>query len=213
MLSLTAFQNLRRLALLLLLCGSGICPGQSKSLPSLALRLHGEVHRPQKFEKEIGQGLVLRLAPSDYGWNIEVGPKDNDEDYIRCVNGPFHGITPYQIEGWLFRNDDNTAPRGPSELLTPAIGQKREFHFVLTAEDQKKSCADLDKMLYIYDENNPEHLAAANRFGMYAGGDGSLTITSMTLGNLKPGEQAWIETMQFEATFTFRNGQVEKPAH
>jgi hypothetical protein len=36
-------------------------------------------------------------------------------------------------------------------------------------------------MLYIYDEKDPEHLAAMNRFGMYAGGDGWLTITSMTL--------------------------------
>jgi hypothetical protein len=44
-----------------------------------------------------------------------------------CVNGPHHGITPYQIEGWLFRNDDNTALRKASELKTTGVGEKREF--------------------------------------------------------------------------------------
>jgi len=97
-----------------------------------------------------------------------------------------NGITPYQIEGWLFRNDDNTAPRKPSEMMTPAIGEKREFQFVLTAAAEEKSCADVDKMEHIYDENDPERIAATNRFGAYAGGDGSVTITSLTLGNLKP---------------------------
>lgn len=212
MLSLIPLGNPRRLAILLVLSLSGICAAQTQTQPTLLMRLHGEVHRSEKFEREIGQGLVMRLVPSEYGWDFEVGPKDNDEDYMRCVNEPVHGITPYQIEGWLFRNDDNTAPRKPSELLTPGIGEKREFQFVLTAEDQIKSCADLDKMLYINDEKDPEHLAAMSRFGMYAGGDGSLTITSMALGNLKPGEQAWIESMQFEATITFRKPQAEKAA-
>ena len=76
----------------------------------------------------------------------------------------FHGITPYQIEGWHFGNDDNTAPLKPDEFSTPGIGQKREFRFVVTAPDQAKSCSDLNKMLYIYDEKDPDDLAAMNRF-------------------------------------------------
>ena len=197
------------LALLFL---SGIGSGQSKSPPSLSVRLRGEVHHSEKFEREIGRGLVFRLVPDEYGWNMEVGPKDGTDNYMDCVNEPLHGITPYQIEGWLFRNDDNTANRKSSELMTPGLGEKREFHFVLTAGDEAKSCADLDKMEHIYDEKDPDHIAAISHFGERAGGDGSVTITSMTLGNLKPGVQAWIESMRFEATFSFRTAD-EKHEH
>jgi len=172
--------------------------------------VHGEVHRSEKFEREVGRGLVFRLVPDEFGWDIEVGPKDSADNYMDCVNGPLHGITPYQIEGWLFRNDDNTVPRKSSELMTSGIGEKREFQFVLTAADEAKSCADLDKMEHIYDEKDPERKAATNRFGMYAAGGGSVTIVSMTLGNLKPGAQAWIESMRFEATFSFPSPADEK---
>jgi hypothetical protein len=197
------------LALLFL---SGISNGQSKSTPSLSIRLRGEVHRSEKFEREIGRDLVFRLIPDEYGWDIEVGPKDRTDNYMDCVNGPLHGITPYQIEGWLFRNDDNTANRKPSELMTPGIGEKREFQFVLTARDQERSCADLDRMEHIYDDKAPDRIAATSHFGEHAGGDGSVTITSMTLGHLNPGAQAWIESMRFEATFSFRTAD-EKQAH
>jgi hypothetical protein len=40
-----------------------------------------------------------------------------------------------------------------------------------------------------------------------------VTITHMTLGNLKPGAQAWIESMQFEATFSFRTPPQEMHGH
>ena len=197
------------LALLFL---SGIGSGQSKSPPSLSVRLRGEVHHSEKFEREIGRDLVFRLIPDEYGWDIEVGPTDRMDNYMDCVNGPLHGITPYQIEGWLFRNDDNTANRKPSELMTPGIGEKREFQFVLTARDQERSCADLDRMEQIYDDKAPDRRAATGHFGEHAGGDGSVTITSMTLGHLNPGAQAWIESMRFEATFSFRPAD-EKHAH
>ncbi len=194
----------------LFLCGIG--NGQPQAPPNLSIRIRGEVHRSEKFEREIGRGLVFRLVPGEYGWNIEVGPKDGTGNYMDCVNGPLHGITPYQIEGWLFRNDDNTANRKPSDLITPGIGEKREFQFVLTAGDQERSCADLDKMEHIYDEKGPDRIAATSHFGEHAGGDGSVTITSMTLGNLKPGVQAWVESMRFEAIFSFRIAD-EKHAH
>ena len=204
MLAISSLGTLRVPALALLLFLYGVGNGEPKSPPNLSIRLHGEVHRSEKFEREIGRGLVFRLVPDEYGWDIEVGPKNGTDNYMDCVNGPLHGITPYQIEGWLFRNDDNTANRKTSELMTPGIGDKREFQFVLTAADEAKSCADLDEMEHIYDEKDPERKTATSRFGEHAGGDGSVTITGMTLGHLKPGAQAWIEDMRFEATFSFR---------
>jgi hypothetical protein len=210
MFRLTAILRVQRLSLVLFLCG--VSNGQLQPL-NLTIRVHGEVHRAEKFEEEIGRGLVFRLAPSEFGWDIEVGPKDSTDNYMDCVNEPLHGITPFQIEGWLFRNDDNTAPRKPSEMLTPGIGEKREFQFVLTAADEAKSCADLEKMEHSWDENAAEPMTASRLFGVLAGGDGSVTITHMTLGNLKPGAQAWIESMQFEATFAFRTPQNQKHTH
>jgi len=213
MFRLVPVRVLQFLGLFPLLFWSGMSDGQPQPPPELSIRVHGEVHRSEKFEQEIGHGLAFRLAPDEFGWNIEVGPKDGTDNYMDCVNGPLHGITPYQVEGWLFRNDDNTGPRKSSESLTLGIGEKREFQFVLTAADEDKSCADLNKAEHTYDQKIPERLAGANRFGTYAGGDGSVTITGVTLGNLKPGAQAWIESMRFEATFSFRTPPAKKHEH
>jgi hypothetical protein len=210
MFALTPTWTRQILTLPLWLYLSGPCNGQAQSSPTLSIRVHGEVRRSNKFEAEIGRGLVFRLVPGEYGWIVEIGPKDSNDDYMDCVNGPHHGITPYQIEGWLFRNDGNTALRKASELKTPGVGEKREFQFVLTRADESKACAELEKM-----ESKPdqrlEGMATTNRFDTYAGGNGSLIITSMTLGNLKPGDQAWIETMSFEATFSFRTPGEKHP--
>jgi hypothetical protein len=213
MFPLTPVRTLRFLALFSLLFRPGIGSGKPHPLPELSIRLHGEVHRSEKFEQEIGHGLTFRLVPDEFGWNIEVGPQNGTDDYMDCVNGPLRGITPYQIEGWLFRNDDNTGPRKSSELVAFGIREKREFQFVLTAADEAKACADLDKIERIYDQKDGARIGATNRFDTYAGGDGSVTITSMTLGNLRPGAQAWIESMRFDATFSFRTPRAEKHAH
>jgi hypothetical protein len=81
---------------------------------------------------------------------------------------------------------------------------------VLTSADESKACAELEKM-----ESKPDErlmgMATTNRFDTYARGNGYLIITGMTLGNLKPGDQAWIESMSFEATFSFRTPEEKHP--
>jgi len=175
---------------------------------SAPVHITGEVHRGEKLERDITHGLVLRLVPDDAGWDIEVGPKvpgkDGAHDFTDCVNEPLHGITPMQIQGWHFRTDDNTAPRPPDDFLTPGTGSKREFQFVLTADDESKSCADVDQIEHTPNQTDAHRNAATARFGTRARGSGSLTITAMTLGNLRPNQQAWIESLKFEAIFTFR---------
>lgn len=187
------------------------------------LRFTGEVQRGHSFEKDIGKGLVFRLAPDDAGWDIEVGPPGSTDDYTDCANMPAHGITNRQIQGWHFRTDDNTGPRKPDDFVTPGIGEAREFEFVLTAVDESTSCDDLDKALAafaeaagdtvrspIHDENNRERPNASARFPTPAEGTGSMTITSMTLGNLVPGQQAWIESMKFEVSISLPGKQNSK---
>jgi hypothetical protein len=147
------------------------------------VHIQGVLHRGEGFEKAIGRGLFLRLVPDDQGWEMEVG--DQSDDFTGCVTPPFHGITARQIEGWHFRTDDNKAARPATEFLTPGINDKRWFDFALTAGDNRKAC------------DNPDD------FTRYASGRGWFAITAMTLGNLVPGQQAWIESMQFEAELSF----------
>jgi hypothetical protein len=192
------------LMFLLALCA----PALAQSAP---VHITGEVHRGEKFERDITHGLVLRLAPYDGGWDIEVGPANTTDDYTDCVNVPLHGVTSRQIQGWHFRTDDNTAARPPNDFLTPGIGGKREFEFVLTAADQSKSCANVDDIEHTPNQTDAQRNAATSRFGALARGSATFTITAMTLGNLQPGQQAWIDSLKFEAAFTF--AKPDNPSH
>jgi hypothetical protein len=99
--------------------------------------IHGEVRRGEAFEQEISPGLWFRLAPNEQGWRIEVG--DRADDFTRCVNPPFHGLTALDLEGSADREADQDG--------------RRWFDFVLTAKDQTKACADLDEMLYHFERS------------------------------------------------------------
>jgi hypothetical protein len=166
-------------------------------------RIAGEVRHGERFERPIGPGLYLRLEPyPEGGWHIEVGPaRDADrsedaDDFAGCVNVPFHGTTDRDIEGWHFRNDDNTGARDRS--ATPGLGEKRWFDFVLTGEAKTTECDNLGRMQYSY--NDPIERAKGERaWGALRSGRGWLRITGMTLGNLVRGERASIAVMTFEA--------------
>jgi hypothetical protein len=180
---------------------SGAYGGQPPWGLEQPVHIRGEVHRGERFEKALGRGLYLRLVPDEEGWQIEVG--DKNDDFTGCVNPPFHAITPMQIEGWHFRNDDNTAARPPRDFLTPGVGEKRWFDFVLTADDNQNECENLDTALRTDDEKISEQTRATSEMGRYVSGRGWLAITGMALGNLVPGRQAWIESLQFEAELAF----------
>lgn len=168
---------------LLLLFASQSYGGQPPWGLEHPIHMQGALHRGERFEKSIGRGFFLRLVPGDQGWEIEVGDKSGD--FTGCVSPPFHGITPRQIEGWHFRSEDNRAARPAADFLTPGIHQKRWFDFALSTDDNRKAC------------DNPDD------FARYSSGRGWLAITAVTLGNLVPGQQAWIDSMQFEAEVSF----------
>jgi hypothetical protein len=166
-------------------------------------RITGEVRHGERFERPIGAGLYLRLEPyPEGGWHIEVGParetdrSEDADDFAGCVNLPFHGTTDRDIEGWHFRNDDNTGAR--DRPATPGVGEKRWFDFVLTEEADTAECDNVGRTQYSY--NDPiERAQGEDAWGALRSGRGWLTITGMTLGNLVPGEHASIAAMTFEA--------------
>jgi hypothetical protein len=165
-------------------------------------RIKGEVRRGETFQQPIGGGLFLRLNAMGEGWHIEVGPEptsdrpDVIDDFARCLNGPFHGLTEMDIEGRHFRNDDNTGPR--DRPMTSGIGEKRWFDFVLTRKDMEIECHNLDVALYAWTDPVAKEAAEAGH-GARASGRGWLKITGMKLGHLVAGQDAVIESMTFEA--------------
>src|SRR5215207_6618036 len=144
-------------------------------------RIAGEVRHGQRFERPIGAGLYLRLEPDpEEGWRIEVGPArpadpaEHVDDFSDCVNVPVHGATDMDIEGWHFRNDDNTGARERS--VTPGLGDKRWFDFVLTREAMAIECDNVDSMVHLH--NDPVGRAKAeNAWGALRRGRGWLKIT------------------------------------
>ncbi len=89
-------------------------------LTGVAQRFVGEVARGQTFEKEISASLAFRLIPNEYGWTVSVGtPVRADADFSAVMTPPFRGMNHRYIEGWHFRNVDNSGRNepGPKKLL------------------------------------------------------------------------------------------------
>ncbi|MBN1426848.1 MAG: hypothetical protein JXB07_00600 [Anaerolineae bacterium] len=165
----------------------------------------GQVTRGQTFEHEISPSLVFYLCPiqhaeyGDIGWQITIsnqpqnGCDPDSPDYAGIVTPPFRGLNSRDIVGWHFRNEDNT---GPNQGSVNAPQENRLFNFVLdhdgyqaalTVHDclWRQMCAGLDQ------GEMPDIIAEIPQ------SSGSMLITHLELGHLVPGEQAWIEQMEF----------------
>lgn len=169
---------------------SRIGAGDTSSLPVDAWDVHGHVTRGELLELDLPESapsLRFQLAPLGEDWEIriveEVMP---DQDYSFVVTPPFHGINSRHLHGWHFRNADNTGPNvaGPGNVNAPQA--QRDFCFVLDAASYTRALArfhgERDGNLTLEDIRT---------------GSGTLVITELVLGNLEPGETAWIEFMRF----------------
>ncbi|MGH7322161.1 MAG: hypothetical protein ACRELA_21420, partial [Candidatus Rokuibacteriota bacterium] len=165
----------------------------------LPVQFAAEVARGQSFEREIGGNLVFRLVPSEYGWTIWVGTRvHRGADFSAIVTPPFRGMNHRDIEGWHFRNADNSGPneRGPSNVNAPQ--EVREFAFVTNEADYRIAGEALDTLLW---PSSPgEREMAERRFESVEArtARGRLTILELRLGNLVVGQRAWIERMRFD---------------
>src|SRR4029453_12086842 len=117
----------------------------------------GEVARGQRFERRIEGNLVFLLVPDpapSLGWTVKVieSPRD-DEDYSSVVTPPHRGINPRFVEGWHFRNPDNT---GPNLGGVNAPQDRRDFHFVMTRKDYRAAADALDRLLWRRAEDTDE---------------------------------------------------------
>lgn len=72
-----------------------------------------EVFGEHEFYQALGNGWVFALRRSEFGWSIRVYDREpiGDAVDLTAMTPPLrHAPNPRDIEGWHFRNADNTAP-------------------------------------------------------------------------------------------------------
>lgn len=174
----------------------------------------GQVVQGETYQKEITQSLLFCLLPDSLteatGWwisimaNTEDGCEYQEPSYVGVVTPPFHGTNSSLIEGWHFRNEDNS---GPNDGSVNAPQEKRWFQFLLSEEDyQIVWQAHLCNFRNMCDNMTSEE--AENIIWAMPKAGGTLTITDLVLGNLVVGERAWIESMSFTVELLLPQGFI-----
>ena len=168
------------------------------------LTFRGEVARGDTVVHRFTHGdarLEFRLAPVTYGWIIWIGnPELPEQNYVTLSTPPFRGISPAIIEGWHFRNVDNTGPNAPGPGNVNAPQKERAFAFVLDPSGRRRAAEALDILMWPVGREEAEIKAAGERWREVDKVEGKLRVEALELGNLVAGERAWIERMAFAVT-------------
>lgn len=163
--------------------------------------LRGEISRGEtmihRFDHE-GTAYEFRLVPTGGGWTIWIGdPAHRDHNYVAAATPPFRGINPAVVEGWHFRNSDNTGPNAPGQTNVNAPQKERRFFFARDEAGYQEAQEALEILLRPDGRPESEIRNAELRLTMVPRGEGTLWIDALELGNLTPGERAHIQRMAF----------------
>lgn len=175
--------------------------GLPQAAPADPLSLEGEIQRGDtlvhRFEKDDGK-FEIRMVPVQQGWGIWVGdPSDRQRNYVIVATPPFRGINPAVIQGWHFRNSDNTGPNRAGEDHVNAPGRIRTFAFVLDGAGYQAAHEALDILMWPEGREASEIDAARTRLDAVPKANVTLEIEALELGNLVEGQKAWIERLAF----------------
>lgn len=166
-----------------------VCPRQSTSRDRTILT--GEASAGNLFERPFGPGFSFRLEPRPFGWAIVIHDAAAADDLAR-LTPPFHFVpNPRDIEGWHFRNADNTGPNEPGEKNVNAPGAVREFIF---SPDVGKTIAGPDATGPVTEED----VERVRQFGR-----GTLTILNFRLADAEPGKTARFEWIRFRVELSW----------
>ncbi len=142
-------RGLRRAFVFVLAVLAEVPASRAARVTGLPVQFVAEVVRGQGFEREIGVNLVFRLIPREYGWTISVGTRATSQaDFSAVVTPPFRGMNHRDIEGWHFRNVDNSGPNEPGPKNMNAPQQIREFAFVTNESDYRVASETLGALLW-----------------------------------------------------------------
>jgi hypothetical protein len=135
-------------------------------------------------------GWILELVPIEEGWFLQVTVRGREEEDLSRLTPPWHGVpNPRMIEGWHFRNEDNT---GPNDGSVNAPGELREFVF---SPDVGRSIE------YNGSSTSSEDVAKVQSFGR-----GWLHLDQFRLTPMRKGERASFEWLEFSACLTWPAG-------
>ncbi len=156
-----------------------------------------EASAGKPFLRYFGAHFAFQLKPVPQGWLLSVTDQRGTEDISR-LTPPFHSVpNPREIEGWHFRNADNTGPNEPGDKNVNAPGAIRTFIFSPEVGQTIDGPAARSKP----DEKDMERI---RQFGQ-----GTLTILDYRLKDLEPGKQAGFEWMRFKLEISWR--QAARP--
>ena len=162
----------------------------------------GEVTRGQTYTHEIEAGLVFCLRPNSFwkkdgGWDIVISDTSENncgKSFSSIVTPPFYGDNPIFIQGWQFRNENNT--REVPESVN-AARKTRLFNFVFNQNDYELIWKAHDCIMRNQCIDGLTQDKATNTIETTPKSRGVVTITNLVLGNLVPNDAAWIEQMEF----------------
>ncbi len=156
------------------------------------VQFSGSVKAGQRFEHPFGDRFIFALEPIQYGWEISVYEKGRKEDLAELTL-PLHGPNPTDIEGWHFRNEDNTGSSNDA-----AIGNDiREFIF--SPESGKTINAP----------ESTNEITEDDIDRIQAFGQGELKITRLKLTPPQLHGMASIQQMNFDCKLTWRRKNLE----
>ena len=179
----------------ILRCGAGGAPAHCLPEPGrVAELIRGEVRADSTFERATPSGrFVFKLAPGEYGWDIDLYEPGRPEEDLSRLTPPWHFVpSPCQIEGWHFRNKANT---GLNDGSVNAPGLVRDFIF----SPEVRTMEYNSSMLGMEDVERVE-----------AFGRGALTILRYRLSPRRAGEQARFEWMKFKVCLTWPDSTVRR---
>lgn len=176
-----------------------------------------EASRPAEFSGEVARGdtvvhrfkhseasFEFRLVPFSGGWTIRIGaPARPEQNYVAVATGPFHGVNAAVIEGWHFRNADNTGPNAPGEKNVDAPGREREFAFALDSAGYAAAFAAREILMRGTGGKTDAADEARQILEKIPVGRGRLVIHALELGNLVPNQRAVIDRMAFTVRLEF----------
>jgi len=158
------------------------------------IEFSGSIKAGQRFEHPFGDRFIFALEPMQYGWEISVYEKGRKTDLAELTL-PLHGPNPTDIEGWHFRNEDNT---GSSNEHDAAIGNDiREFVF----------SPEVGKTINAPESTNEITEDDIDRIDAF--GQGELKIMHMKLSSPQLHGTANFEQMNFHCKLTWRQKDLE----
>lgn len=176
--------GLRRWMLYLAVAALVLAARPARADDARTIAFTGEVARGETYVRALGGGLEFRLAPEEFGWIVEVRDPARPDENLARLTPPWHFVpNPRYLEGWHFRNADNT---GPNEGSVNAPQHERDFIFSPAVG------------LTVGGADDPWPPTEAQMAAVRAAGRGTLTIRDKRLGNLEPGARAHFEWMRFD---------------